>query len=214
MSLWCRLQTRLASRISVVVAAAVLIWLLAWELPYAPSVALKSKEKKNVISIRATGLKHDLWIIDSFQQSRKINITLLIFQVRLSSGGKALHPGLPGFKACTIRVPLVAQWKRIWLVSKRIRVDPWLPSVGYGSIWHSQELWYGLQMRLGSHIAVAVVKPGSCSSDSAPSLGTSIYHGCSPKKKKKKKKKAKPALFTLYHTASKLYSIVPFCKRW
>ena len=30
---------------------------------------------------------------------------------------------------------------------------------------------------------------GSCSSDSTPSLGTSISHRCSPKKAKKKKKK-------------------------
>ena len=37
-------------------------------------------------------------------------------------------------------------------------------------------------------MAVAVVSAGSCSSNSTPSLGTSIYFWCSPKKKKKKKK--------------------------
>ena len=44
-------------------------------------------------------------------------------------------------------------------------------------------------MRLGSGVAVAVVWAGSYSSDSAPSLGTSICHGCDPKKTKDKKKK-------------------------
>ena len=34
--------------------------------------------------------------------------------------------------------------------------------------------------------AVAVEQAGSYSSDSAPSLGTSIRHGCGPKKTKKK----------------------------
>ena len=46
-------------------------------------------------------------------------------------------------------------------------------------------------MRLGSGIAVAVVQTGSCGSDSAPSLETSICHWCGPKKTKKKKKKKK-----------------------
>ena len=38
------------------------------------------------------------------------------------------------------------------------------------------------QMQLGSGITVALVQPRSCGSDSTPSLGTSICHGCSPKK--------------------------------
>ena len=36
--------------------------------------------------------------------------------------------------------------------------------------------------------SVAVVKVGSCSSDSTPSLGTSMCRGCGPKEKEKKKK--------------------------
>ena len=40
-------------------------------------------------------------------------------------------------------------------------------------------------MQLVSSVAVAVEKACSCSSDSTPSLGTSIYHRCSHKKKKK-----------------------------
>ena len=51
------------------------------------------------------------------------------------------------------------------------------------------EPWCRLQMQFRSHVAVAVVKAGSCSSDSTLSLGTSICQGCGSKKKKKKKKK-------------------------
>jgi len=40
-------------------------------------------------------------------------------------------------------------------------------------------------MQLGSGVAVAVVKASSCSSDSIPSLGTSICHRYGPKKTKK-----------------------------
>lgn len=54
---------------------------------------------------------------------------------------------------------------------------------------HCQELWCRSQMRLGSHIAVAMAVASSYSSDLIPSLGTSIGHRCSPKKTKKKKKK-------------------------
>ena len=46
------------------------------------------------------------------------------------------------------------------------------------------ELWCRLQTQLGSCVAVAVVQAGSCSSDSTPSLGTSICHRFSPKKTK------------------------------
>ena len=46
-------------------------------------------------------------------------------------------------------------------------------------------------MRLSSRIAVAVVQAGSCSSDSAPSLGTSIYCRCGPKKEKARKKEGR-----------------------
>ena len=46
----------------------------------------------------------------------------------------------------------------------------------------------GSQTRLGSGIAVAIVK-SSYSSNSAPSLETSICCGCGPKKTEKKKEK-------------------------
>jgi len=41
-----------------------------------------------------------------------------------------------------------------------------------------------LQMQLESSVAVIVAWSGNCSSDSTPSLGTNICHGCSPKKTK------------------------------
>ena len=49
-----------------------------------------------------------------------------------------------------------------------------------------RELWCRLQMRLGSSVAVAVAKASGCSSDSTPSLGTSMCHGCGPKEQRKK----------------------------
>ena len=54
------------------------------------------------------------------------------------------------------------------------------------------ELQYRLQMQLRSGIAVTVVQASRCSSNSTPSLGTSICHGCSPKKQKKKVSKPRP----------------------
>ena len=55
--------------------------------------------------------------------------------------------------------------------------------------WVKDPAWCRLQMWLRSGIAVAVAYAGSCSSDSTPSLGTSVCPECNPKKKKKKKKK-------------------------
>ena len=49
-------------------------------------------------------------------------------------------------------------------------------------IYCCPELQCRLQTQLGSGVAVAVVGAGSCSSNSTPSLGTSICHGCGPKK--------------------------------
>ena len=51
------------------------------------------------------------------------------------------------------------------------------------------ELWCRSQRWLGSCVAVVVVQAGSCTSDSTPSLGTSICHRGSPKKQKKNKTK-------------------------
>ena len=65
-----------------------------------------------------------------------------------------------------------------------------LASLGGLGIGRCHELWCRLQMQLRSQVAVAVVQAGSCSSNSTPSLGTSICPG-DPKKQKTKKKKKK-----------------------
>ena len=50
-------------------------------------------------------------------------------------------------------------------------------------IWCCHEQWCRLQMWLRSRIVVAVAWAGSCSSDSTPSLGTSICCRRGPKKR-------------------------------
>ena len=56
-------------------------------------------------------------------------------------------------------------------------------------IRHCRELWCRLKTQLGSCIVVAVAQASSYSSDSTPSLGTSICHRYGPKKQKEKNKK-------------------------
>ena len=75
---------------------------------------------------------------------------------------------------------------RTQLVSMRMQVRS-LTSLGGLRIRYCSKLWHSLQMWLGSGIAVAVVWANSCSSNSTPSLGTSICHRCGPRKKKIKK---------------------------
>ena len=55
-------------------------------------------------------------------------------------------------------------------------------------ILHCRELWCRSWKWLGFRVAVAVAVAGSCSSDSTPSLGTSICCKFSPKKLKTKNK--------------------------
>ena len=71
------------------------------------------------------------------------------------------------------------------LESMRTQIQ-FLALLGGLRIWHSCELWYRSQMQLRSCIAVAVVWVSSCSSDSVPSLGTSMSW-VQPLKKKKRK---------------------------
>ena len=78
-------------------------------------------------------------------------------------------------------VSIVDQQNQTQLGSMRM----WAPSLASLSglrIQCCHELWYRSQIRLGSGVSVAVVQAGSCSSDSTPSLGTSICHRCSTKK--------------------------------
>ena len=62
-----------------------------------------------------------------------------------------------------------------------------LASLNGLGIWHCRELWHRLQTWLRSGVAVAVAQASGYSSDSTPSLGTSISQGHGPKKKKKTK---------------------------
>ena len=72
----------------------------------------------------------------------------------------------------------------------RLRVRS-LPLLSGLTIRRCRELWCRLQTRLGSRVAVALAEAGGYSSDSTPSLGTSICHGSGPRNSKKKKKKGK-----------------------
>ena len=98
----------------------------------------------------------------------------------------------PSQKACLKHLalqefPLWLCELRTLLVSLRIQVQSQASLSGL-RIWRCLKLQRGSQMRLGSCVAVAVVQAGSCSSDSTPSLGTSICHQCGPRKKNKTKK--------------------------
>ena len=87
-------------------------------------------------------------------------------------------------------VPIVAQWKQIRLGTMRLRIQS-LALLSGLRIRCCCELWCRSQMRLRSDVAVAVVQASSYSSDSTPSLGTSICCRCGPKKTKRPKKKKK-----------------------
>ena len=76
---------------------------------------------------------------------------------------------------------------KLSLGSTRMQV-PSLASLRGSRIWCYCELWCSLQMRLGSRVAVAVVQACLCSSDSTPSLGTSMCRICSPKSKQTNKR--------------------------
>ena len=79
-------------------------------------------------------------------------------------------------------IPVMVQQKQIQLGTVRLQV-PSLASLSGLRIRRHRELWCRSQTRLKS--GVAVVYTNRCSSDSTPSLGTSICRKCGPKKKKK-----------------------------
>ena len=102
--------------------------------------------------------------------------TLFHFSVQSINIGFVYYIKLQG-------VPVVAQWKQILLGTMRTWVQ-FLTSLSGLRIRRCCELCCRLQTRLRSQFAVAVVQAGSYSSDSTPSLGTSICHRCSSKRKK------------------------------
>ena len=97
-----------------------------------------------------------------------------------------------------MRIPNVAQRKQIHLRSKRFQIIS-LALLSDFRIWHYHELLRRMQTWLRSHVAMA--QASSCISYSTPSLGTSICHGCGPKKQTKNKKQKKMS-------AQKLFKIV------
>ena len=107
-----------------------------------------------------------------------------------SAVGQTVHQMPPG-------VPVVAQWKWIPLGTMRLQVQS-LASLSGLRIQDCCELWCRSQTRFGSHMAVAVVQAGSYSSNSTPSLATSICRRFGPKKTKDKtqtnKQKSSPLL--------------------
>ena len=84
--------------------------------------------------------------------------------------------------------------ERIWLISMRMQIRS-LASLSGSGFRCCHELWCRLQTWLGFLILWLWCRPASCSSDSAPSLGTSICHGWGPEKKKRKKKTNKNVPF-------------------
>ena len=89
-------------------------------------------------------------------------------------------------------VPAVVQWKCIGLVSWGCGFNPWPHSVGWQS---GVAVHCGIGCRCGLDLALPWLWHRSAAAASirplAPSLGTSICHTCSLKKKKKEKKKEK-----------------------
>ena len=86
-------------------------------------------------------------------------------------------------------VPIVVQWLTN---PTSIHEDTGsIPVLSRLRIRHCCELWCRSQTWLGFRVAVAVVWAGSCSSNSTPSLRTSICHGCGPKNPKDEKRKNK-----------------------
>ena len=105
------------------------------------------------------------------------------------------QPQLPGVVQCArahslnknyVRSSIVVRQKQTQLVSVRMQVRS-LALLNGSVIWSCHELWCRSQTQLRSHVAMTVVYAGSWSSDSTPSLETSICRGYGPKKEKKKK---------------------------
>ena len=112
------------------------------------------------------------------QTDHMLSLSFLICEINVTK----TEPTSYSLNKIELGVLIVAQWKLIRLVTMRLWVQ-FLTSLSGLRIWCCHELWCKLQTWwLGSGIIVAVAQAGSYSSDSTPSLGTSICRECSPKK--------------------------------
>ena len=91
------------------------------------------------------------------------------------------EPHSPTSKKACRDVP-VMNLEKMNLISIRTQVRSSFSAL---RIWCCPELRCRSQMQLGSCVAVVVVQTSRYSSNSTPSLGTSICHRCSPPKKQK-----------------------------
>ena len=88
-----------------------------------------------------------------------------------------------------------------------------LPLLSGLRIRRCRELWCRSQTRLQSQVAVALAEASGYSSDSTPSLGTSICRRCGPKKREEKKR----ARLSQGHTKGSLclpFHTCPLLFRW
>ena len=90
---------------------------------------------------------------------------------------QVIRPAERRAKACILGVPMAQQ------VKNQIRSVPGLAQWVKYLARHCHRLQCRAQMRLISGVAVAVAQASSCTSNSTPSLGTSICCRCGPNKK-------------------------------
>ena len=130
-----------------------------------------------------------------------VNTTVFLNQIQLSflaflcvSSSSKIHRSSIGREERVSKIPK----RRVPVVAAQLLTNPlgtmwfWVQSLALLSelkIWCCHELWCRSQSWLGSGVAVTVAQVNSCSSNQTPSLGTSICHGCGPKKTKDKEKK-------------------------
>jgi len=91
-------------------------------------------------------------------------------------------------KPCLQGILIVAQGKRIWLVSMRMQVRS-LASLGEVRIWCWRELWFRLQTQLRSRVAVAVCRLAAAAPIGPLAWERPYAKGAALKSKKKKRKR-------------------------
>ena len=126
-------------------------------------------EKIKMERLRNWKLEHNEWGIERSiklgQRRREMSDHVELYSSWLWSLFKTVEPlllnrGMIGtdkqFKISTLGVPVVAQWKWIWLVSVRTQV--WsLALLSELTIQYCCKLWYRSKMWIGSWVAVAEV---------------------------------------------------------